>query len=153
MAKSSRKLSIDFKGVDLYIKQLEDLGEGAAKRATESALKATQAYIAKQAGQAMKKHEPPVGKYGQHVTDKAIIKTYPVEWTQSTASIAVGFDLESGGMPSLYLMHGTELDGQPHIKEDAELYDAVYGSKTKREIRKIQKNVFDKVFERWASGT
>lgn len=101
----------------------------------------------------MKKHEPPIGKYGTHTTDKAIIRTYPVEWIQSTASIAVGFDLENGGMPSLYLMYGTELDGQPHITEDAELYDAVYGAKTRREVRKLQKQVFEKIFERWASGT
>lgn len=149
MAKPSRKLSIDFEGVDLYIKQLEELGEGAAQRATESALKATQAYIADKATKAMKKHEPPIGKYGTHTTDKAIITDYPVEWVQSTASIAVGFDLENGGMPSLYLMHGTELNGQPHIKEDAELYDAVYGSKTRREVHKLQKAEFEKIFETW----
>lgn len=150
---AKRKMSVDFAGVDVFLEQLKALGEGAAQRATESALKATQAYVAKQAAQAMKKHEPPIGKYGTHTTDKAIIRTYPVEWTQSTASIAVGFDLENGGMPSLYLMHGTELNGQPHITEDAELYDAVYGSKTRREVRKLQKQVFEKVFERWANGT
>lgn len=151
MTKASRKLGIDFEGVDLYIKQLEELGEGAAQRATESALKATQAYVADQVVKAMKKHEPPVSKYGTHTTDKAIIKNAPVEWVQTSASISVGFDIDNGGLPSLFLMHGTELNGQPHIKEDAELYNAVYGSKTKREIRKIQKDVFDKVFERWAS--
>lgn len=149
MAKSSRKMSVDFDGVDVFLEQLKALGEGAAKKATENALKATQAYIAKQAEQAMKKHEPPIGKYGTHTTDKAIIKDYPVEWTQTTASIAVGFDLENGGMPSLYLMHGTELNGQPHIKEDAELYDAVYGSKTRREVHKLQKAEFEKIFETW----
>ena len=149
MAKSSRKMSVDFDGVDVFLEQLKALGEGAAKKATENALKATQAYIAKQAEQAMKKHEPPIGKYGTHTTDKAIITDYPVEWVQSTASIAVGFDLENGGMPSLYLMHGTELNGQPHIKEDAELYDAVYGSKTRREVHKLQKEEFEKIFETW----
>ena len=149
MAKSSRKMSVDFDGVDVFLEQLKALGEGAAQKATENALKATQAYIAKQAEQAMKKHEPPIGKYGMHTTDKAIIKDYPVEWTQTTASIAVGFDLENGGMPSLYLMHGTELNGQPHIKEDAGLYDAVYGSKTRREVHKLQKAEFEKIFETW----
>lgn len=149
MAKSSRKMSVDFAGVDVFLKQLQALGEGAAQKATENALKATQAYIAKQAEQAIKKHEPPISKYGTHTTDKAIITDYPVEWTQTTASIAVGFDLENGGMPSLYLMHGTELNGQPHIKEDAELYDAVYGSKTRREVHKLQKAEFEKIFETW----
>lgn len=146
---AKRKMSVDFAGVDVFLEQLKALGEDAAKKATENALKATQAYIAKQAEQAMKKHEPPIGKYGTHTTDKAIIKDYPVEWVQSTASIAVGFDLENGGMPSLYLMHGTELNGQPHIKEDAELYDAVYGSKTRREVHKLQKAEFEKIFETW----
>lgn len=147
---AKRKMSVDFAGVDVFLEQLKALGEGAAQRATESALKATQAYVARQAAQAMKKHEPPIGKYGTHTTDKAIIRTYPVEWTQSTASIAVGFDLESGGMPSLYLMHGTTVHGQPHITEDAELYDAVYGAKTRREVRKLQKQAFEKVWKRWS---
>lgn len=146
---AKRKMQVDFAGVDVFLEQLKALGEGAAQKATENALKATQAYIAKQAEQAMKKHEPPIGKYGTHTIDKAIIKDYPVEWTQTTASIAVGFDLENGGMPSLYLMHGTELNGQPHIKEDAELYDAVYGSKTRREVHKLQKAEFEKIFETW----
>lgn len=144
-------MSVDFDGVDVFLEQLKALGEGAARQATENALKATQAYIAKQAEQAMKKHEPPIGKYGTHTTDKAIITDYPVEWVQSTASIAVGFDLEKGGMPSLYLMHGTTLNGQPHIKEDAELYNAVYGSKTKREVHKLQKQAFDEIFENWGT--
>lgn len=146
---AKRKMQVDFAGVDVFLEQLKALGEGAAQKATENALKATQAYIAKQAEQAMKKHEPPIGKYGTHTTDKAIITDYPVEWVQSTASIAVGFDLENGGMPSLYLMHGTELNGQPHIKEDAELYDAVYGSKMRREVHKLQKAEFEKIFETW----
>jgi hypothetical protein len=142
-------MSVDFAGVDVFLEQLQALGEDAAKKATENALKATQAYIAKQAEQAIKKHEPPIGKYGTHTTDKAIITDYPVEWTQTTASIAVGFDLENGGMPSLYLMHGTTVHGQPHITEDAELYDAVYGSKTLREVHKLQKAEFEKIFETW----
>ena len=49
-----------------------------------------------------------------------------------------------GGRPG-----SKELNGQPHIKEDAELYDAVYGSKTRREVHKLQKAEFEKIFETW----
>lgn len=45
-------------------------------------------------------------------------------------------------------MYGTKLHGQPHIAPDRNLYNAVYGAATKREIQAIQRKEFEKVLEK-----
>jgi hypothetical protein len=39
-------------------------------------------------------------------------------------------------------MYGTKVHGQPHVQPDKKLYDAVYGSKNKRQVQKIQEEAF-----------
>ena len=62
------------------------------------------------------------------------LDTHPnkVEWSGTNASIQVGFNLDDGGIPSIFLMYGTKVHGQPHVQPDKKLYDAVYGSKNKK---------------------
>jgi hypothetical protein len=140
MAKN--RMSVDFKGVDQYLEQLKKV-DGAAERAVETALKATQELIADKAAAAMEPHNK------SHVTADQIIRDGVVDWTQQTAAISVGFQIEdeSGmpGLPSIFLMHGTKLHGQPHITRDQVLYDAVYGKATKQEARKLQQAAFDRI--------
>lgn len=144
MAKA--KLSIDFEGYSILKRQLDELGGKATERAVDSALKASQQLIARQVSAAMTPHNDTGN------LKKQIVTTNPVEWTGDTASIGVGFNIrgENGleGLPSIFLMYGTKLHGQPHIKPDRELYNAVYGAKTKKEIKKIQEEIFNKVIER-----
>lgn len=144
MAKA--KLSIDFEGYSILKRQLDELGGKATERAVDSALKASQQLIARQVSAAMTPHNDTGN------LKKQIVTTNPVEWAGDTASIGVGFNIrgENGleGLPSIFLMYGTKLHGQPHIKPDRELYNAVYGAKTKKEIKKIQEEVFNKVIER-----
>lgn len=135
------KLRIDFKGVDEYIEKLKQLGGNAVNVAVENALKESQALVAQKCAAAMTPHQ----KTGR--TAASIITDAPVEWTGETAKIPVGFDIEKGGLPSIFLMHGTVVNGQPHMERDEDLYNAVYGAETKREVRKLQKEAFDKVLE------
>lgn len=57
----------------------------------------------------------------------------------------VGFDITAGGtyngLPSIFLMYGTQLYGQPHIKPDRNLYNAVYGAATKKKYRACRKKL------------
>lgn len=140
MAKN--KMSISFDGYKDLKEKLDSIGGESTKRAVEGALKASQQLIARQANEAMLPHE----RTG--TTRKSIVKDGAVVWEGDTASINIGFDLENGGLPSIFLMYGTKLHGQPHIKPDRELYNAVYGSQTKKEIKKIQEEVFNKVIGR-----
>lgn len=139
----SNKIKIDLSELEAYQKRLEELAGGAAvKRGFESALKATQNVIARNVGAAMMKHV----ETGE--TKRSIIDNAAVEWTGDVASVDVGFRISKGGLPSIFLMYGTKLHGQPHITPDRNLYNAVYGAKVRKQILQIQKEAFEKVIER-----
>ena len=140
MAKN--KITVDFAGYDVIKKQLDALGGDATKRAIESALKASQQVVAENVNAAMQPHN----KTGK--VKKSIVTNSPVVWTGDTAEIGVGFSISGGGLPSIFLMYGTKLFGQPHITPDRNLYNAVYGAKVRKEIQSIQEQAFNKVLER-----
>lgn len=136
------KITVDFDGFDRMKKQLDQIGGDATKRAIESALKASQQVVAQQVSAAISPHTMTGD------TKKSIVTNDPVEWTGDTAAVGVGFDIKGGGLPSIFLMYGTKLHGQPHITPDRALYNAVYGANTRKEILKIQEQAFEKVLER-----
>ena len=136
------KLEIDFTGFDVLKKQLDEIGGNTTERAVESALKASQNVVAKSVSAAMSPHN----KTGD--VSRSIVDSKPVEWTGAMAAVGVGFDILNGGLPSIFLMYGTQLHGQPHLKPDRNLYNAVYGTAIKKQIRKIQQEAFEKVLER-----
>lgn len=138
------KMTIEFSGYDRLKKQLDQIGGNATRRAVEGSLKASQQLVAKQAAAAMTPHKE-TGK-----TEKSIVKNNPVVWTGDTAAIDVGFDIADGGLSSIFLMYGTKVHGQPHVVPDKNLYDAVYGSKTRNQVKKIQEQTFQKVIKRAA---
>lgn len=140
MAKN--KITINFSGYDVIKKQLDTLGGDATKRAVESALKGSQQVVAEQVNAAMSAHDET------GATKRSIVNNSPVEWTGDVAKIAVGFDISGGGLPSIFLMYGTKLHGQPHITPDRNLYNAVYGAQTRKRISEIQEQAFNKVLER-----
>lgn len=142
MARKTRnKLSVDFEGFNSMRSKLEEL-DGDVKGATESALKASHQIVTRKVTDAMKPHNDT----GE--TSASIIREAEVQWSGSVAEVGVGFDIENGGLPSIFLMYGTKLHGQPHITPDKNLFNAVYGSKTKKEVREAQKAVFFKRIER-----
>ena len=136
MGKKNR-LTLDFNGFEIMQKRLEELG-GDTKAAAESALVESHKIVTQKVTAAMVKHR----ETGD--TTNAIIKAPSVEWTGDTASVDVGFDIVGGGLPSIFLMYGTTLHGQPHITPDRNLYDAVYGAQTRREIMKVQEAEYNK---------
>lgn len=140
MAKN--KITIDFNGYDVIKKQLDALGGNATQQAVESALKASQQIVAEQVAAAISPHT----ETGE--TKRSIVTNSPVEWTGDAAQIAVGSDINGGGLPSIFLMYGTKLHGQPHIEPDRNLYNAVYGAQTRKKIMEIQEQAFNKVLER-----
>lgn len=138
MAKN--KMSVQFDGLEIYRKQLERLGGGqAVKRAFNAALEESQKIIAEEATAAMSPHNN-TGK-----VKRSIITHDPPEWTGDTGTINVGFDIKNGGLPSIFLMYGTQLHGQPHIQPDRNLYNAVYGTAVRKQVREIQEKAFTRV--------
>lgn len=140
MAKN--KFTVDFSGFEQYQRKLEELAGGdAVKKALNVALEETQSIIADNVTAAMSSHTD-TGKVA-----KTIIRKDPPEWAAGVGSVNVGFDITAGGtyngLPSIFLMYGTQLYGQPHIKPDRSLYNAVYGAATKKKVQSVQKEAFE----------
>ena len=138
MAKN--KMTLQFSGFDEMLANLEAL-DGDVKQAVEGSLRVASDTIARNANVAMQKHK----RTGQ--TAKSIVKHSPVKWEGTTASVDIGFNLKKGGMPSIFLMYGT-----PKMAKDQAVYDAVYGTRTKREIAKRQKAIFDGMISKRMGG-
>lgn len=143
MAKN--RMTVDFSGVDSYIQRLQKL-PGAVEKAITLALKETQDFIADKAAASI----APRNKTG--TVAGTILRDGDVVWTMDTASIAVGYEIKDSegnitGLPSIFLMYGTEVGGQTGIEADKSMYMAIYGSATKKEAQRLQEQAFDKVFD------
>lgn len=138
----SNRISLEFDGFDVLKKQLDELGGEATERAVTDALKASQSVIARNVESAMQTHNR------SGAVSRSIINGTSPKWTGTTAEIGVGFKISDGGLPSIFLMYGTKLHGQPHVKPDRKLFNAVYGKQTIDQIHAIQREAFEKVLER-----
>ncbi len=143
MAKN--RMTVDFSGVDSYIQRLQKL-PGAAEKAITTALKETQDFIADKAAASIAPHNKTGTVAG------TILRDGDVVWTMDTASIAVGYEIKDSegnltGLPSIFLMYGTEVGGQTNIEADKSMYMAIYGSATRQEARRLQEQAFDKVLD------
>lgn len=71
---------------------------------------------------------------------KAIIDDTSVDWAGSVASVRVGFNLsQAGGWHSIFVMYGT-----PRMAKDTQVYNAIKGTRTKKEIAQKQQEVMQK---------
>lgn len=143
MAKN--RMTVDFSGVDSYIKRLQKI-PGAAEKAITTALKETQDFIADKAAASIAPHNKTGAVAG------TILRDGDVVWAMDTASISVGYEIRDSegnlsGLPSIFLMYGTEVGGQTGIEADKSMYMAVYGSATRNEARRLQEQAFDKVLD------
>lgn len=137
------KIGLQVKELDYYMAKLDELGNGKAmKRGVEAALKASKQHVNPLIEQAMTKL-PAGGRYSTGDTKKSIDKDLAVEWQGMTGSIKVGFDFKKSGMTSIFLMYGT-----PRMSPVAGLKNAIYGTKTQKEIAAIQEEELQKVILR-----
>ena len=131
------KLGIEFDGFEKLIQKLEDV-EGASEQAVENALVATHELVTRNLQSAIAPHR----RTGE--TEKSLKRNAEVTWVGTTAEVEVGFDIDNGGLPSVFLMNGTKVNGTPRVKPDTKLYNAIYGAKTKKEIAELQEKEFRK---------
>lgn len=141
------KIGLKFDGWEEYIAKLDKVGgSNAMKKGVNKALKASKDHVNTQIESAMNKL-PAGGKYSTGATQKSINKDTSVEWSGMTGEIKVGFDFKKSGMKSIFLMYGT-----PRMKPIAGLKNAIYGSKTKKEITKVQEEEVNKVIREIMEG-
>lgn len=131
------RIGLQFSGFKELTERLDSLN-GDLTRTTEEALKKSKELVTENLKKAtVKENYPAQGKYSHGGTAKSIREENDVSWSGTTAEIKVGFEFKESGLKSLFLMYGT-----PRMKKVQSIYDAVYGNKTKSQIRKIQKETF-----------
>lgn len=138
MAKN--KISLEFKAFEEYAEKLDKLG-GDLKAVTEKALQNSHDFIMPKLHRDMNKHH----RTGR--TEKSIVDDAKVEWEGTTASIRIGFKISDGGLPSIFLMYGT-----PRMQKDQQLYDDVYGKRTKKQIAELQEKTFARAIKKVMGG-
>lgn len=70
---------------------------------------------------------------------KKIITDTSVEWSGTVATVNTGFTLEGSGWHSIFVMYGT-----PRMTKDPKIYDAIKGTKVRKEIAKAQEEIMQK---------
>lgn len=142
---SKKLLTLNYKGFANYMARLDELaGNKGMNRGVDAALKESKKYVNNQISEAIEnKNLPAHGKYSKGDTRKSLDKNFKIEWDGTCAEIKVGFIFEKSGMSSIMLMYGT-----PRMEPANGLYDAIYGSKISRKIKKIQSEAIAKVISR-----
>lgn len=134
------KIEMQFDGFTDVIHQLEQLEVDVRETVTDALHEAGQ-FVTEQARAAVQPH----GRTGK--TEASLRENPTVEWTGTEAAVNVGFDINNGGLPSIFLMYGT-----PRMKKDIKLYNAVYGAETKKKIEQIERDALDNAVEKAMQG-
>lgn len=137
----SKQWGIDFKDFDFYCKKIESLSnKDTLRKVADKSLKETHKYLTPKIEDAFSIHN----KTGR--TIKSLRKDDSTNWSGDVGSIEVGFDIKNGGLASIFIMYGT-----PRIKPDKNLYNLFYGSKIKKEVFKIQEDIFEEELQKLLS--
>ena len=134
---TKNKITLNFDGLEEMIKQL-DAVEGDLRIVTEKALIASKERVTEELRRVtVPANFPAGGKYSTGRTASSIDESKSVSWEGTTASIPVGFDLNISGLTSIFLIRGT-----PTMEKSRPIFNAIYGSKIKKEVQEIQRQVF-----------
>lgn len=142
------KMKLQIPDFNALAKQIEDVG-GSVKKASEDALKETHRIVTDKLEQIMvPSNMPDHGVYWTGRTRESIVRQPTVTWNGTKASVDVGFDIENGGLTSIFLMYGT-----PRMKPVPGLYDAIYGKATQTEIIEAQTRILhEAIYEAMGGG-
>ena len=149
MAKT--KFSVNFDGFLDLARQIDELGEGYLKKATENALTKSKEYVSAQVMDALEKSRYNFkGTERSHgITKKSAEKvaSMSLEWQGTMAIDYVGVSWYDAPEATL-LAYGT-----PHIKGDTNLKNALkVKGKVRKEVSRIQQEEFMKVLQEAQNG-
>lgn len=153
MASSKNKLKLQFNGFNDMFAKLDKLGADTKKIASD-ALEESFNAVTPGVLAAIKPHKD-TGK-----TEESLVTTPQVVWEGTRAYVEVGFDLDKGGLPSIFLMYGTPRHPVKNqygatgksangITKDEVLFESVYGSSTLSKVRRVQKKVFTTAMKKY----
>lgn len=139
--KSGKMFSLQFAGARELVTRLDDLSASGAAKAIGQALRETHRTVTPKLHAEMVKH------YRTGRTEAAIVDDARVTIEGDYISIPIGFDIDNGGLPSIWLMYGT-----PKQAPDKALYEAIFGRKTAGEIARVQRQVIKQALEAYING-
>lgn len=132
------KMSLEFSGLQEMMNKLRDAGADS-KKVTEDALRKTHEIVTKKAAAAATKSNLPAGgKYSTGSTASSLQTTPKISWKGTEASVPVGYNIKTGGLPSIFMMYGT-----PRYMKNQAMYDAFYSEQTEDEVANAQKEIFE----------
>ena len=142
----SNKAYLEFEGFNEAIARLNKLNANT-KNISEKSLKKTHEIITKKAHNETKR------------TEKALKKEAEIEWAGTLASVKVGFSISEGGLASIFLMYGTQshsvsnqygknLGIMAEHKKDKKMYNAIFGTSTRKEVLEAQQEIFNNEIRR-----
>ena len=145
------KFSLNFDGFLDLARQIDELGEGYLKQATENALTKSKEYVSGQVMEALEKSPYNFkGTERSHGTTKKSaeeVSSIPIEWQGTLAILPVGVSWYDAPQATL-LAYGT-----PHIKGDTKLKNALkVKGKVGKEVSRIQKEEFLKIIKEAKNG-
>ena len=121
--------------------EFDELSNKGMQEAIKGALIESHKYITSLLRQSIERHR----RTGR--TENSLENTPEVTIEGNKLSIGVGFHISQGGLPSIFLMYGT-----PKQAPDTQLYNAVFGAETKKEIAKIQRNYVKQAMKKYLNG-
>ena len=134
MARNRIGLNID--DLDIYSNFFRSFDKDV-KEFTEKALIDSKEFVtSKLEKDTIAPNYPAQGDYEskQQILRNSIDKELSVEWDGNTAEIKVGYDFAKSGLVSVFMMYGT-----PHHNPAKKIKNDIYGSKTMREVKEVQK--------------
>lgn len=139
-SRSGKKFGLQFKGWTEMMSNLDELSHFGVLEGTRLALRETHKVVTPKLEAEIKKH---------HLTgdtEDSLVRQPQIEVQGHLVSVNVGFDLEHGGLPSIWLMHGT-----PRQPPDKALYQALYGRKTAGEVAHVQYHAIKDTIDKYMS--
>lgn len=126
------RIGMSFKGFEEMAAKFDAMG-GDLRKVVAECLEKSHGLVTP------KLHADMVRHHRTGRTEGSILDDAQVEWSGTTASINIGFSVRKGGLPSIFLMYGT-----PRMEKDTKLYNDVYGTRTQKEIKALQEEIFRK---------
>lgn len=139
--KSGKMFSLGFSGMNNLLTAFMDLSGSATVRAIGEALRETHKLVTPNIHAEMKKH------YRTGTVEASIVDTAKVDVQGNIVSMPIGFDLDNGGIPSIWLMYGT-----PKQAPDEALRNVIFGRQTAYAVARTQRKAIKEAMERYING-
>lgn len=134
MARNRIGLNID--DLDIYSNFFKSFDKDV-KEFTEKALIESKEFVtSKLEKDTISPNYPAQGEYESkaQILKNSIDRDLSVVWDGDTAEVKVGYDFAKSGLVSIFMMYGT-----PHHNPAKKIKNDIYGSKTMREVKEVQK--------------